>query len=94
MTDETNITNVLVSQMEFLREDVRELSIKLDKANENKVSHREWAMRNEHVNNRMASLGREINDLRVMIQAKSAPWWSVGALIVSAGALLWTMFRP
>lgn len=92
--DDANITNVLVSQIEFLREDVRELSSKLDIANENKVSHREWSMRNEHVNSRLSGLGREIGDLRTEIRAKSAPWWSVGAVVISGAALLWAVFSP
>jgi len=85
---------VLASQITFLREDIAELRTAVSKANDSKVSHREWSQRNEHVNNRLQSLGREIGDLRAELRAKSAPWWSIVAVITAAGSLLWTILKP
>lgn len=85
---------IIADQIRFLREDFRDLSRKLEESNENKVSHREWSQRNEHVNNRLASLGREIGDMRTEIRAKSAPWWSVTAMIVAGLSLAWTIVGP
>lgn len=55
---------------------------------QSKVSYREWSQRNNEVNGRLSGLGREIGDLRTEIRAKSAPWWSVGALVVSTLAII------
>lgn len=85
---------IVASQIEFLREDVRELTKQVNTSNENKVSHREWSQRNDHVNTRLGGLGREIGDLRTEIRAKSAPWWSVGALVVSVIAVGWNVINP
>jgi hypothetical protein len=85
---------VLISQVEFMREDIRELSKDLKKANDDKVSHREWSQRNTEVNGRFHTQGREIGDLRTELRAKSAPWWSVGSVIVAVAALAYTVLGP
>ena len=95
---ETEIENtalqVLISQVGDMREDLREMRIELVKIGENKVSYREWSQRNTEVNGRFTSQGREIADLRTEIRAKSAPWWSVGSLIVSVAVLAYTILSP
>lgn len=93
MTDEISL-QVLATQIGFLREDIVNLTKRVDEANDSKVSHREWSQRNDHVNTRLGSLGREIGDLRAEIRAKSAPWWSVGAVLVAVAALAWTVLGP
>lgn len=85
---------VLVSQVGDMREDIRDMRNELKDIGDNKVSYREWAQRNTEVNGRLSGLGREIGDLRTEIRAKSAPWWSVGAVITSVGALAWTILGP
>lgn len=96
MPDTENATSIeiLATQVSFLREDIRDLAKKVDESNDNKVSHREWSQRNEHVNTRLGGLGREIGDLRIELRAKSAPWWSVGAMLASIIAVAWTILGP
>lgn len=47
-----------------------------------------WEQRNRHVDFVHSGLGREIGDLRTEIRSRRVPWWSVGALGVSAIALV------
>lgn len=93
MAEETSI-EILATQVSFLREDIRDLAKKVDESNDSKVSHREWSQRNDHVNTRLGGLGREVGDLRSEIRAKSAPWWSVSALVVSIVAVGWNVINP
>lgn len=90
-TDSVSIA-VLASRVNDLRDDIAEIRSLLTTIHTDKVSYREWAQRNAEVNGRFSGLGREIGDLRTEIRAKSAPWWSVGALIISAIALAWAVF--
>ena len=85
---------VLISQVGDLRDDIREMRSDLKLLTETKVSYREWSQRNTEVNGRLAGLGRELGDLRAEVRAKSAPWWSVGSLVVAAAALAWAIFTP
>lgn len=91
---QTAALEVLVSQVGDMREDIREMRKDLKEVADNKVSYREWSQRNTEVNGRLGGLGREIGDLRTEIRAKSAPWWSVGSMIVAAAALTWTILGP
>ena len=102
---QTAALEVLISQVGDMREDIREMRSDLKSLTETKVSYREWSQRNTEVNGRFATLGREVADLRMehrsdvanvraAIAAKSAPWWSVGSLVVAAAALAWAIFTP
>lgn len=93
-TESSTSIDILATQVSFLREDIRDLAKKVDESNDNKVSHREWSQRNEHVNTRLGGLGREVGDLRTELRAKSAPWWSVAAMIVAAIAVAWNILGP
>lgn len=94
MPDEDISLQVVNTQLAFVREDIQALTKRFDTFNDSKVSHREWAQRNEHVNTRLEGLGREIGELRTEIRAKSAPWWSVGAMICAIAALAYTVLGP
>lgn len=85
---------IVANQLKYIADDVRELRDDIKRSNEDKVSYREWSQRNEHVNTRLGGLGREVGDLRTEIRAKSAPWWSVGALVVSVIAVGWNVINP
>ena len=85
---------VLVSQVGDMREDIRDMRNDLKTIGDNKVNYREWIQRNQEVNGRLGSLGREIGDLRTELRAKSAPWWSVSAVVVAVASLAWTIFNP
>lgn len=82
---------VLVARVTDTREDVGELRRSLENASADKVTRGEWGQRNEHVNSRLQSLGREVAELRAAIHAKTAPWWSVAAVVVAALALVWSV---
>lgn len=98
MPEPTNVEeaalSVLVSQVGDMREDIRDMRNDLKTMSDDKVSYREWSQRNSEVNGRFGSLGREVGELRLEIRSKSAPWWSVGALIVSVVAVGYTVFNP
>ena len=91
---ETAALEVLVSQVGDMREDIREMRKDLKEVADNKVSYREWSQRNTEVNGRLSGLGREIGDLRTELRAKSAPWWSVGAVVIAAASLAWSTLGP
>lgn len=80
---------ILISQVDGLREDIKGLREEVGKVTDNKVSYREWSQRNSEVNGRFTTQGREIGDLRTEIRAKSAPWWSVAAVLAAAASLAW-----
>lgn len=85
---------VVASQIGDLREDIRDLRGDISSARDNNVSRGEWVQRNSNVDTRFQNQGREIGELRLELRSRRAPWWSVGALILSAGALLWTVLGP
>ena len=86
--------DVLISQVSDMREDIREMRDDLKEVTNNKVSYREWSQRNTEVNGRFQSMGREIGDLRTELRAKSAPWWTICAMIVAIGSFAWSVFGP
>ena len=75
-----------------LREDFKQLRESVERASQDKVSRGEWGQRNEHVDSRLQGLGREIGELRTALAAKTAPWWSVGAVLVAGASLAWSVF--
>lgn len=80
---------ILISQVGDLRDDIKGLRDEVGKLSDNKVSYREWSQRNTEVNGRFTTQGREIGDLRTEVRAKSAPWWSVAAVLAAAASLAW-----
>lgn len=91
MSDEATLA-VVVARLDDVRTDLARFGDRLDTSLRAQVSRGEWEQRNTAVDARFDAQGREIAQLRASIAAAKAPWWSVGALIVSAGALAWTMF--
>lgn len=89
---ETATLAVIASQLDYARRDIAALTSKVDASAAANVSRGEWIQRNQTVDDRFASYGREIGQLRAAQAAARAPWWSVGALVVSALALAYTMF--
>src|SRR5690625_4485772 len=103
MTDEESSSlstaiAVVISKLDDVREDIQELK-------KDTVSRREYDERNRYVDTRLThksselerlgnKLEVEVTKLHGRINAKSAPWWTVAALIVSAGALGWAIIGP
>lgn len=96
---------VVVSRIDDLREDIAHMRQAVAEAGERSVSRGEWVQRNNYSDSRFAALGREIGDLRnethtrhaemrAEIQARRAPWWSVGSLVIAVAALAWTVIAP
>lgn len=92
MADQATLA-VVVSRLDDLREDLRDIRITFEKSERDKVSRGEWEQRNTAVDARFEGQGREIAQLRASIAAAKAPWWSVAAVITAVGSLAWTMFR-
>lgn len=97
--------DVLLARLDALREDVGELREDIRLAVQNTVPRGEWAQRNEHVDTRLNGLGREVGDLRLQltsrvnelrteVNARRAPWWSVATVVLSAGAVAWSVLGP
>jgi hypothetical protein len=87
--------DVVVSRLDDLREDVRDLRTDLAEQRTGQVSRGEWTQRNTLVDGRFDSHGREIGQLRADLAAvrsdtapKRAPWWAVLAVVVAAGGVL------
>jgi hypothetical protein len=77
-----------------IREDIRELRDAINASAADKVSRGEWLQRNAAVDDRFQAQGREISQLRTELASRRAPWWSVGALIVSIAVAAWNILAP
>lgn len=90
--DETGTTlAVVVARLDDLRGDVAGMRREVREAGAAMVSRGEWGQRNEHVDTRLSALGREVGDLRRDVEARRAPWWSTAAVLLSTGALVWSV---
>jgi hypothetical protein len=85
---------VVVARLDDMREDFAGLRRSVEASASEKVSRGEWGQRNQHVDSRLAGLGREIGDLRAQLQAKSAPWWSVLAVVIAGAGFAWSVLGP
>lgn len=94
MSDESATLAVVVARLDDLRADMQSMRDEIRKSSENAVSRGEWGQRNQHVDTRLNSLGREVGDLRKDIDSRRAPWWSVWAVVLSAGGFCWAILGP
>lgn len=89
---------VVVSKLDDIREDILDLK-------RHAITRAEYDERNRYIDARLTHKQNDINRLakrvfdelaRIDSEARSrtAPWWSVAALFVSAGALLWVIIGP
>lgn len=85
---------VVVSRLDDLRTDFAELRGEVRTSTEQSVSRGEWGQRNAHVDTRLASLGREIGDMRTELHARRAPWWSTWAVALAAAGFAWSLLGP
>lgn len=84
---------VVVSRLDDLREDLRELRDELSQQRGQTVARTEWEMRNAHVDSKFAGHGREIGQLRADLAARRQPWTSVASALVAVAALLVTLME-
>lgn len=82
---------VVVSRLDDLRLDVGLIRTDISGVRSENVPRGEWEQRNNHVDSKFSAQGREIADLRTELHSRRAPWWSVGAIIISGGALGWSL---
>jgi len=93
---------VIGARLEDMREDIRSLRADLASHRADLVPRGEWEQRNHHVDGRFQEHGREIANLRTEVRSsiatvkaevdqRRAPWWTVGALVISGAALLLTL---
>jgi len=94
MTDESATLAVVVARLDDVRGDFAQLRQEVLSSRADTVARGEWRQRNDHVDSRFAAQGREIGDLRADVNGRRAPWWSVGAMVVSAAALGWAIIGP
>lgn len=87
MPDESTTLAVVVSRIDDLREDIAQLRAEATSNRDTLVSRGEWGQRNQHVDTRLNSHGREIGDLRAELRARRLPWPSVLAAVLAAVAL-------
>lgn len=85
---------VVVARLDDLRESMTELRAEVRSSTANVVSRGEWVQRNQHVDGKFESQGREIARLctdivqaRTVAEQRRAPWWSVVAAIGSVVAI-------
>lgn len=94
MPEDSATLAVVVARLDDMRSDFNSLREEVRKSSENYVSRGEWGQRNDHVDTRLNSLGREVGDLRRDMDSRRAPWWSVWAVALSAGSILWAIIGP
>lgn len=87
MDDSTRIDIAVINtKLDALTASVTELTKQIGLSNESKVSRNEWEQRNNYVDGRLQSLGREISELRIDIKTEKTnrPHWTaiVGAVVV------------
>lgn len=96
---------VVVARLDDLRTDVQGLRNELHKSNENNVGRGEWSQRNNHVDTRLNSLGREVGDLRSQHErdiaavrtdaaSRNAPWWVWVAAVLGVLGFGWSVLGP
>ena len=86
-SDEATIA-VLVARMGDVLKAMDRLSDEVKSASRNSVSRGEWTQRNEAVNSRFESHGREIAQIRVDLASRRTPWTAVAGAVTGAGSLL------
>lgn len=101
MADDPVTLAVVAARMVDLREDFAEMRAEVRAASAQSVSRGEWGQRNNHVDTRIASVdsrvtsvGREVGDLRAMIESRRAPWWSTWAVVLAGAGFAWSILGP
>lgn len=99
---------VVVARLDDLRESVAELRLELRSSTANVVSRGEWTQRNNLVDGKFDTQGREIAQLRqdhagdvaglrAELASRRAPWWSViaaiGSIVAVAAVLIPALAR-
>lgn len=77
---------VIAAEMKHLNKTVDELAADVRQDRSTYVTRYEWDQRTAHVD-------AEISAVKADIASKRAPWWSVGALLVAAAALLFVILQ-
>ncbi len=77
----------LTSSVDALRQELRD-------DRKTYVQRGEWEQRNRTVDSNFSHQGREIGQLRTDVASRRAPWWSTWAVVLSAGALVWSVLGP
>lgn len=84
----------LTEQVSSLNKNVEGLRSELRDDRKTYVQHSVWEQRNKTVDANLAHQGREIGQLRTDLASRRAPWWSTWAVVLSAGALAWSVLGP
>lgn len=91
--------NVAVQTVELRH--MRESLERIEKALGSHVTRNEWEMRNGYVDGKFVSTAADIAksnehiaEVQRTVEAKRAPWWAVGSLVVSGLAVGWAILGP
>ena len=79
---------VVVARLDDLRESMTELRAEVRSSTANVVPRGEWVQRNQHVDGKFDSQGREISHLRAEVASRRTPWPAVAGAVTGAGSLL------
>lgn len=82
MNDEATLA-VVVARLDDLRTDMQNLRSEISGQRAEVVARNEWMQRNAYVDSRIDGLGTDISELKTDLASRRAPWWSVGAFVVS-----------
>lgn len=78
---------IVGERLEDLRKEVAGLRGQLTAQAVTLVPRGEWVQRNESVDERFRTQGREIGDLRAEVRARRVPWTSVAGTVTAIVAL-------
>jgi len=84
----------LTQQVASLDQNVGAMRVELRDDRKTYVQRGEWTQRNETVDRNFSAHGREIGALRADLNSRRAPWWSTWAVVLSGGALAWSLLGP
>lgn len=79
---------VVVARLDDLREDMKALRAEVRSSTANVVGRGEWVQRNNLVDGKFDTHGREIAHLRTDLAARRTPWPAVAGAVTGIGSLL------
>lgn len=85
---------VIQTSLIDIREDIKQLRADQNMNVTTYVTRNEWALRNQTVNDKFESQGREIGDLRIEIRGRRVHWTAIASLLVAVGVFFWSVVGP
>jgi len=92
VTDETSVA-VLSTKIDHLTSVVTDVKTKLETSSSVHVTRSEWELRNQTVDERFVTAGKDREAIWLALNSRRAPWWSVIAAIGGSVATLALLFQ-